>query len=187
MASVTQTDILNATLRELGAKRITSIDENIPRAKVLKDIYHIMRREMFQDGRYKFCTTRSSLTLKGTTPDFGYLYEFELPANFLTDVKEENDYIYEVENDGILSDESALNLIYIFDNEDVSTWSPSFVKAFYLNMALAACYEITGSTTKEKMLKTKYDEAVLIAMGGNSRQGNKTKVVTANTLINVRR
>jgi len=142
---------------------------------------------MLEDGRYSFAKKRVELNLTGSTPAFGFEYEYDLPIDYLLALEEKNNYAFEREGDVILSDESTISLLYIYDNDDPATYSGAFIEAFYIKLALAGAYEITGSANKEASLGSELGIAEQIAMGTSSREGTANKIITPNTFINVRK
>ena len=143
--SLSKIEIVNKALHHLGVERINDLTDNNKRAKVMSDIYDITRKTVLEDHVWPFAKKRSELAALATTPDFGYEYEFNIPSDFLTGVKEENGYEYVQEGSKFLSDSDTLQLVYIYDIQDVAKFSPGFVEAFALRLAHDSCYSITQS------------------------------------------
>lgn len=183
MSSATKTDIVNAALRHLGAQRVTSIDDNVPRAKAIKDIYEMVKRKLLEEMKPSFAVKRSSLTQSGTDPDFGYERQFELPADFIIAVKENEGYPYEIEGQKVLTDQTVVELVYIFDVTDTSYFTPAFVKAFYMALAAEASYALTESASNRDALFQQAEIAKMEAMGSDSAQDDTGSVLTPNAFL----
>jgi hypothetical protein len=154
--SVSKIEIVNKALHHLGVERINDMADNNKRAIVMTDIYDITRKTVLEDHIWPFAKKRAALTPLALPPAFGYAYQYNLPSDFLTGVKEENDIEYFQEGSTILSDSNVLQLIYITDLQDVAKFSPGFVEAFALRLAHDSCYSITQSKELMKDLMGRY-------------------------------
>mgnify|MGYP002641322725 CR=1 FL=1 len=168
--SVTKTDIVNAALIRLGANRVNSIDDNNPRARIMKDLYEIIRKRILEEHRWSFATGRSELTKSGTTPDFGYTYYYVLPSDYLYIQSDANGYLYEIEGSLLLSNENLVQVKYTKDETSPSKFSANFVKAFFLELAMEACYAITESHILVASLRAEKDMVLPMAKSISSQQ-----------------
>lgn len=154
--SVSKVEIVNKALHHLGVERINSLDDNNKRAKVMKDIYDITRKTVLEDHIWPFAKKRVELSPLVATPAFGFKYQFNVPSDFLTGVKEENGYEYFQEGSVFVSDSNVLQLTYIWDLQDVAKFSPGFVEALALRLAHDSCYSITQSKSHMDGLAGRY-------------------------------
>ena len=168
--STTKTDIINAALIRLGANRVNSIDDNNPRARIMKDLYEIIRKRVLEEHRWSFATGRSELTLSASTPDFGYNYYYVLPSDCLYVQTEASNNKYEIEGNLLMSDEELVQIKYTIDETSVSKFSANFVKAFFLELAMEACYAITESHTLVAALRSEKDMVLPMAKSISSQQ-----------------
>lgn len=144
-----------------------------------------VRNEVLEQYQWDFATRRASLTNDGTTPLFGYEFSFNKPSDMLriievydpnsttfnpaTEISSINTagQAYKVEGDKILSDLEALDVVYIFQQDDGDLYSPTFDKTFYLTLAAEVCFTLA----QDKGLKDRLlGEARLI--GGEARFSN---------------
>lgn len=183
--SLSKIEIVNKALHHLGVERINDLTDNNKRAKVMTDIYDITRKAVLEDHIWPFCKKRAELSALVTTPDFGYEYEFNVPSDFLTGVEEVNGYVYVQEGSKFLSDSDTLQLIYIYDNQDVAKFSPGFVEAFALRLAHDACYSITQSKELMSDLWAKYKDELANARYRQDR-GQSPSDPVIDSWINVR-
>jgi len=130
-------DLVNTALLRAGCDVITALDQaNSRNARVADTIYDITRQELLRLHPWNFAVTRAELTASGTTPDFGYGYQFPLPTGCLRVLREEDERtVYKVEGQMILTDESEFFLVYIADIEDVGIMDPTFRTALILRLA----------------------------------------------------
>jgi hypothetical protein len=130
-------NIVNSALLLAGCDTITSLtQENTRNARVANTIYDQIRQGMLRSHPWNFATKRASLALLTETPAFGYSYYYQLPADCLRIVREENpNVIYKVEGRRILTDQPGINIIYIYDVEDVSAMDRLFIEALTYRLA----------------------------------------------------
>lgn len=130
-------DLVNTALLRAGCDVITALDQaNSRNARVADTIYDITRQELLRLHPWNFAVTRATLVADASTPDFGYGYQFPLPADCLRVLREEDERtVYKVEGQMILTDESEFYLIYIADIEDVGVMDVTFRTALILRLA----------------------------------------------------
>ena len=164
MASVTQ--ICNRALQKLGAKAITSIDENSNAARACLNCYEDIRDAELMDHRWAFAIKRVQIAADSPEPEWGRANSFTLPVDYLKVIAPypENDTFdrdWVVENGKILTNESApLYLRYIAKISDPAQMDALFREALSTKMALEMCETITQSNTKKESLRADYDDIV---------------------------
>lgn len=80
---MTDIEIVNAALGNLGVARISAIDDTTPDGSTIKGIYPTTRDALLQVRPWTFATTRAQLTKDAGVPAFGYAYQYQLPNNML--------------------------------------------------------------------------------------------------------
>lgn len=88
-------------------------------------------------------------------PAFGWLFRYPVPSDSLRilPLEEEGDFegapvLYEVEKGYILTDQStSINIRYIAQITDPTSWSPVFIQAFAAYLAAAIAPWLTGKTS----------------------------------------
>jgi hypothetical protein len=182
---VSKTSIVNKALTELGAETISSINDNNPRAKLFLAIYSIVRDCVLEDGKWNFAMKRIALSPDATPPDFEWTNRFLKPTDCVKIVEEYNEVEYEEEGDYLLSDEATLQLKYISRVTEETKFSPGFVNAFALKLALEAGYKITQDKALIAQLKQRYDEAIMNART-NVAQNSSPEEVTVDSFLGFR-
>lgn len=159
-STVTQTDIVNAALAELGStSRINSInDEQSNSARRAIAVWDMTLRLLLAEHPWNFAIKRASLNALSAAPLSEYERQFALPADlvrWLPAAQGDDDYFEgEVEGEVMLSDADApLVLRYIAFVEDVSKWPASFVEAFKYKLAGSLAEgETSSQSLRDRML-----------------------------------
>ena len=178
--------IINGALRELNVERLSAITDNSKEAEVMRDIYDIVRRSMLEEVPWNFATKRAVLPLLPSSPAFGYENEFQLPADFIFASKEYNNEEFEIEGGKLLSNAEEIKLIYNYDNLDPSTYPPSFVESFILELAVRACMPLTQDKAHKQMLAQLAEVALVKARTFSSQQDSTDSDISPDSIISVR-
>lgn len=203
MGFATKSQIANATCRKLKLERINSIDDANKRARVLKDLYDIVRREMIEEHPWNFATKRQELVLSATKPPFEYENQFDLPADFIYALRDMNEGGgnhnhghfpnhehgtdgFEIEGRSLLTDATEIKLLYLADIEDTSLFPPAFVKALYLELAVQACMSLTQDKGLYDRLAAEAERALSKARTFGSQQDDSDTDTDPNFLTDVR-
>jgi hypothetical protein len=145
-------DICNKALSLLGQKTITSLNDDSPEALACRLHWPLLRDEVLRGHPWNCVKTRASLNRLLVTPDFGYSYYYQLPADCLQVLSVEPEQEFEVEGRRILADSDTLDAIYIYSEDDTSQYDAQLSSAFSYLLAAELCYQMTKSTSKEEGL-----------------------------------
>jgi hypothetical protein len=133
-------------LIKVGADRISSINQETKSARLLNAIWDEMVDAVLGAHPWKFATKRATLAPTSTTPAFGFDYEYDIPADCLRPLDTDPDDInWVVENGKILSDESTLDIRYIWRNTDPASWDARFCEALAWKLAENVSYALAPS------------------------------------------
>lgn len=155
MARVTtKTGVANLAISLLKGNPVTSIDPPDRGSKVAKAAaqwYDDARREALSETDWDFALKRTQIS-SSTAPAFGWSAAYQLPSDYirLSSIGDEKNPLtekdYKVENGFILCNEAApLNVIYVYDVEDITKFSPKFLVAFAKKLASYIAAAVTGS------------------------------------------
>jgi len=154
MATATnKAEICSLSLSLVKEKVATNIDSPETNGeKVCSKWYDAARRYTLAMHPWNFASKRTTIAQDSTAPAFGYVYQSDnLPSDFIRLLSLGNDmddFDYEIEDNKILSDEAApYKIRYVFDQQLVSRFSPTFVIALAHVLAAFVSYEFTGSAT----------------------------------------
>ena len=157
MASVVE--IYNRALQKLGAKRVTSVDENSNAAQELNGAYPVIRDAALEEHRWSFAIERATLAADAPTPTWGRDNAFSWPSDCLKIIPPypEDDDIgrdWVIEGRKIITDYSApLYIRYIKQVTDPNQMTPLFREYLATKLAFELCEKLTQSNTKKESLK----------------------------------
>lgn len=78
-----ETDCLNDALGQIGAARITAIDDGSINANHCQTFYPPLRDSLLRGFKWNFNLTRATLAQDATPPEFEYNYSYTLPSDCL--------------------------------------------------------------------------------------------------------
>lgn len=160
-----QTRIVNRTLILLGSvERLVSVDDPVPLARQIKDLWHESRRTAIAAHPWNFALWRVQLNVAAEVPAFGYARKFLLPADnlrWLPPARDDCDG-FEGEEEGgfLLSDADApLNVRYIRDMPDVTKWPAHFATMMAYQLGLDLAESATQIQANVEDMQVKWDAA----------------------------
>lgn len=125
--------ICNAALQLVkNSKVITSLEQGTKEANACAVCFEELRDALLEMSNWKFATTRVKLAQLSTTPEFGWQYAYEKPADFIRVVtlhqgSAGTDSVpYSLEGTAIVADAADLYLKYIRRVTDPNEMSPTF-------------------------------------------------------------
>lgn len=181
---VTQVSIANSALIKVGADTISSITEDVKRARLVRALWDQIRDEVMAAHPWNFAIKRVTLVPTSTTPEFEYDFEFDKPNDCLRILDEEySDTDYVVEGTKILSSEPSLNFRYVYRNTDESSWSPGFGESMAWRLAREMAYPLAQSTQLLQLCDSQYRASLAEARYLDGAEGvNKNLVIDDWTL-----
>lgn len=141
--------ICNAALSMIGADSILALDDSTKNARHCLNVYEQTRRALLRSHPWSCAVKRVQLSPLANKPAYGYDNAFALPGDFVR-VIECNAYSYCIEGRAILCRESVLQLRYVYDNTDESSWDGLLVEAMSLSLAAKLAKPITGSSAESE-------------------------------------
>lgn len=152
----TDVTICSNALMRLGAERFDAFTqgdengENRKQVKLAAELWPTVRRQVLRANTWNCALKRTVLTPDVTAPAFGFANRFAKPADWLRTVfvgrEPSDEYVYRTEGGFLLSDESELPIVYVYDNTDAGTYDSALVEAMEIGMAAAMANAVTGST-----------------------------------------
>jgi len=173
MASVVE--ICNLALRQLGARRITSLGDSTEEARASNDVYERLRDDLLRAHPWNFATVRTSLAALSTAPSWGYDNAFQIPVDSLRILEVSSNRggsyggtgatsAWEIESSTIVSNLPApLNIKYIKREEDPNVFDSKFINTLAAYIAWQLAERLTQSNTKRDLAKQTYQEQFRIA------------------------
>ena len=162
-----KTEIANRGLSKLGHGRVSNIEtDNTKAAKVMNEMWDIVRNSLLTSYPWNFAIVRSSLAKDAEAPAWGYANQYTPPSDFLALLEIKNDPDYRVEADSvnglkIVTDAGApLKIRYIRLVENTGEYDPLFADALAAKLAVEACEILTQSNKKKEILIQEYRAAL---------------------------
>lgn len=175
-------EICNQALIEIGARTITSLSEGTPEANMCSQVYDISARSVMSQGAWRSCTFQSSLNKISSSPLYGFDNQFQLPTDpeVLRVLSVQNEHIddikYEIQQDKLLADESAVNIKYIGFLTDPTAYGQFLEDAIIFKIASVIAYKLTGSRSASADLKTMYNSTLRRNLSQDGQQGSSIKL-----------
>lgn len=156
MAISSETQIVNNALLRLGASTITSMeDDGTVSSNAALQLYAPTRDSLLRKHFWNFAIARQNLASDVTSPDFQFLYQYTLPADFSRVQKiygQTSDY--SVEGTKLLTNQAApLRLVYVRQVTDVRQFDSLFVEVLVLMLAIKMSNRIRSKADDINSLK----------------------------------
>ena len=160
MASEVQ--IINEALGELGEPEIVSRSDNTPQANAADRFFDNAKKQLLEDGKWRFAAKYSNLGQIATAPAFKYAYQYQLPSDFIrlielneVDVDNVTVPLHERVQDALYTDETSAKIVYVSD-VDVSQFSPGAARALSFMLASKMARLLTDSATQKQEMLDEY-------------------------------
>lgn len=150
MSTASAVSICSNALQRLGDKPIASFEDGTNPASTAANLWPTVRDALLRAHPWNCATKRVILAPMEASPPFDYSHKFQLPSDWLKTLqvgRRGHSPDYQVEGRCILYNGTALPLVYIWRNENVSLWDDSLVIAAEMKMAAALAYPITSSAS----------------------------------------
>ena len=171
-SSTNQITICNSALLKVGADVIASITDTKRAAVVCNTLYALIRDEVLRASPWRFAIERVSIVPNATVPAFDYLYQYDIPNDCLRPLKTFPDSIdWIVEGNQILTNCTCLDLIYIYQNTDESSWDNNFCEAFAYRLAMELALSLTKNIPLKQEMEKSYNASIAQARSMNAVTG----------------
>lgn len=171
MAATGPEAICTSAMLKIGEDPIASLSETTKRARVCQALYDEKRRELLTSHRWVFSIKRATLALLGTTPEFGFTYEFQLPTDCLRVIGPYDgnqglhqytatNRIWKVESGKFLYSDNAVQVFYIADVTTVPDFDPLFDVALALRIAMDAAYALGNGQNRIPQLGQDFERTL---------------------------
>jgi hypothetical protein len=176
------TQICNLALSYLGQGQITNLLTPTTATEQLCALnFAPVRDAVLESQDWAFAMARATLNTPSIpAPDWGMAHAFNLPNDALRVIwagnnQNENQYNagfdWRIENGQLVCGANPVWIRYIRRVEDASKFSPLFVQAFAMRLAVEMCIATTESTTLYNQLTAMYAIKLEEAAANNGMQG----------------
>lgn len=164
-----ETDFLNDSLGQIGATRVTGIDDGSVNANWCKVFYPELRRAMLRSHHWNFAEARLALPQDASAPAFEFAYAYNLPAALLK-IKNYNGNApvvntavdpnywttiagyYKIEGRQLLTNDGQALVVYVKDITNPDVWDPLFYQMLSAMLAAKLATAIPHDANKAAML-----------------------------------
>lgn len=139
-----ETDFLNDALGQIGATRISNIDDGTENANHCLTFWPPLRKALLRSHHWNFAEARAQLALNVTAPAFEFSFSYALPSDLLK-LKSYNSYAvnvynfddpgpwmftqFKVEGRNLYTNDSSVLIVYVKDVADPNQWDALFYQA----------------------------------------------------------
>lgn len=168
-----EVSICNQALGEIGDTTIImALTDQNKAAKYCKLYYTDTRDALLAMFQWNFAIRRVTLAQLSATPDWGYNFQYQLPADIIKVLREESLHIkYRIENDKLLTDESTAKIKYIKKITTPGDFDPLFTIALVALLAHRLAKPLAdGSTQTRRDLMEMFKDRIRQAKAANSME-----------------
>lgn len=164
--------LCNSAVMRCGSEPIASLTDTSKRALAVVSQYSVTLRELLNDSPWNFAIVRATLEEDGEAPLFGFTHRYKLPTDCVRVLELEDKVEYRVEKGYVVCDaETSINIKYVTDLADISTYSGSFCKAFVLKLSEDICYVLVQSASLQQAISAEAERYLRKARSMNSQEG----------------
>ena len=176
-----EVEISNSALLQLGEDPITSMDDATKKASLCKLFYPTVRDAVLRAYPWRCAITFQSLGLLAgvdaiSTEATPFAYTFQLPVNpwclRALLINADKTLAWEVIGRKLLSDESSVNLRYIYRVTDPGNFDPLLIDSIACRLASMLAYPITANPTMSKTMYALYMDKLVEARSIDSMEGS---------------
>ena len=183
MNTVSAIEICSRALILLGHSPIASFTEPGAGAQVASAFYESSLNSLINSHRWNFTKKKAQLNRLVEAPLNSWNYQYQLPTDYLTMVKTADDSNFEIQQDKLLSNETSLEVDYIF-RPDETQFPPLFTETFEYYLAAKFAIPVTDSKTNAEVYIGFYNQQIKKAKAVDSQsatalQFNQTDYLAA--------
>jgi len=164
--------ICNSALIKLGQDPITTIDDNNKRAKICKEQYDKVRKELLSAHPWNFAIKRAELTTF-SVPVYGFGLAYDLPVDCLRVLRTNDDDFtdYIIEAGKLLTNEPTMYIEYIADIADDTKYTATFTEVMSWALAYDLSYSLVGSRNFSDYIFGQYMNRRSLAQTFDAQEG----------------
>jgi hypothetical protein len=182
----TKISIYNQALMRLGCEPVEDFTDGTKACKALNMRYDDARRYVLRRHPWNFAVKRVAHSDTDTVgPDFGFAYSHSFPLDCIRILNIECDLDYKIEGRKILSDDSTVNLRYIWDVDNDTLFDAGFAETLAAYLAWDISYYMTQSKTLKADLWEEF-KRILSAAKSNDAQEEPAEEVGADYYLEAR-
>jgi hypothetical protein len=176
----------------LGGRPFTNVDTDAaPNAAVARLWFDSARKEFLRSHSWNFATVRATLT-SNVIPEFEFNFQYSLPNDCLKVISlEDIESQYVVEGRKLLAQpiyesvstavSGSVNIKYIYDNTDYSSWPNDAINAFSFLLASYMAQDVNGPDAgggRNAELRKIYEQMIVPLSKSRDSKEMRQKLVT---------
>lgn len=174
--ATSKVDLINKALTLVGARPITSLEDDTNNARVVNRVYDISLRSILSECMWTFATKRVTLSVSADTLDWydaGQQIIYVRPSDVIKIYgTNDRDALWREELEYIISDTSGLGIRYVYYLDNPTKYPGLFIDAFCDKLSSDIGYMIVNSSSLGDKYKKIYEAVSLPkAMSANSQVG----------------
>jgi hypothetical protein len=181
--------IANNALLELGADRITSLDQDTEPARIVKHVFDQERDSLLEEHPWNFAVARAEISLLAEAPTYGFRNAFRLPADCLRVLGVDDERAaYRIEDGRLLCDLDQVKIRYLRKVTNPKEMPATFRSALSARIAAKIVIKLTasGAAGRERM-EILYQRRLRIAKSADALSGGTTPASRPTAFIDARR
>ena len=157
-------DIINVALVQLGIRPGANRQENTRAMQFANSQYEAVRDEVVTSGNWNSATKRATLTALDSTPTWGFSNEYQLPADFVRFVRQDDlSQNFRIEGRKLLSNWDESNIVYIFRITEVAQMDELLKTAIAMKLAWRIALGVKGDARQAQLAQQMYEQQVSLA------------------------
>ena len=193
MAGLTQIEIANSALRQLGALPIRSFADETETSDACRDEYPKARDAMLEATPWNFATFYRKLARLDDPPAWGWTYQYSLQTEpyLLRVLQLERNAPFEIgadESQGrvLFTDEMVAHVRSIHRIDDLGRWNGLAVEACIKYLAALLAPMVTGQQTRKTALLEEFQRMLGSGMDRDAHEGTPHVIPPNRMLVAVR-
>jgi hypothetical protein len=175
-SSLSSVSICNSALLKIGGDVISSLTDGSRAATICNALYATLRDEVQGSAPWRFCTQQAVLAALSTPPLFKYSYSFQLPSDCLRALFLNTDPWTQQQN-LIFANQPTVNLTYLQQNTDETTWDARFAEALAWRIAMELSLALVQSQGSRETSEKSYMAAIAQARAMNAVVGTSQQLI----------
>lgn len=158
----TPIEITNVALGMIGEDPINSFQNDLDTARAANLRYPTVRDAILRDHFWNFAMARRQLAALATPPDFGFISQFQLPADFIRMFRVEpqdgdtisfrHELHYQIEGGKLLANIDPIRIKYVRREDDTTKWDAMATEALAARLASELAISVTQSRELQDQL-----------------------------------
>lgn len=185
--ATSKVSICNSALVKLGAKRISSLEDDTKEGRLCKEAYPRLARSLLRSHPWNFALDRVQVAKDATAPEFGFSSRFAIPEDCLRILNVDAEYhdednggtffAWKREGDFILANSSTLEIRYIKNIIDYpEDFDDNFSECLALLIASDLAYALANSRTLASDMYDKYRNELSLARSYDGQEGSSDRI-----------